>query len=154
MAQATGDRPQEARRSSGQGIVEYAVLMALISAALIGIQVYARRGLQAGIKIAADQLGGQVEGMRYDSGDRTSSVIASGSVLERQFAQRAQADRTVVTDVEGGGLVTSAVAVGGDTTMVTDALTDPGADNPFCQEAFQEASGRLSACAAVVTAVE
>lgn len=155
MTQATRHTPQEAQqRSSGQAIVEYAVLVALISVAIVEIQAYAKRGIQAGIKAATDQIGDQVEGMRYDSGDRTSSVLASGSALERQSAQRTQAERAVSTDVQTGGLVKTDVAVGADATTVTDALTDPGANSPLCQEAVTKAGGHLSVCAAVVTTVK
>ena len=38
----------------GQAIFEYALLLAIVMAALAGIQVYARRGIQAGVKLTVD----------------------------------------------------------------------------------------------------
>lgn len=47
------------RKHRAQSIVEYAILIGLIFAALAGMQVYSRRGINAAIKLAADQAGTQ-----------------------------------------------------------------------------------------------
>ena len=43
--------------------MEYAVLVGIVAAALVTMQTYITRGVQAGIKVAADQLGDQRRGL-------------------------------------------------------------------------------------------
>lgn len=45
----------------GQSIMEYAILVSLVIAALTGMQLYVRRGLQARIKDASDNLPNYVQ---------------------------------------------------------------------------------------------
>ena len=54
----------------GQSIMEYAILVSLVIAALTGMQLYVRRGLQARIKDASDNLPNyvQTEGAGLDAG--------------------------------------------------------------------------------------
>ena len=40
----------------GQTILEYLMIFAVVSAAILGMQVYAKRGIQATMKTAADQM--------------------------------------------------------------------------------------------------
>ena len=40
----------------GQAFVEYAILFAVVAAALLGMQLYAKRSLQGGIKMAVDRM--------------------------------------------------------------------------------------------------
>lgn len=47
----------------GQAIVEYAVLIGIAATALVVMQTYIKRGVQAGIKVAADQIGDQRRGI-------------------------------------------------------------------------------------------
>ncbi len=42
-----------------QSLIEYSLILAIVGAALVGMQFYMKRGLQAAIKISADQLGSQ-----------------------------------------------------------------------------------------------
>jgi Flp pilus assembly pilin Flp len=49
-------RRRNARKNIGQSTVEYAVLLAIVAAALIGMQVYLKRGLQGRVKDLADQI--------------------------------------------------------------------------------------------------
>lgn len=42
-----------------QSVIEYALLLALVGAALVTMQVYMKRGIQGAVKGAADQLGPQ-----------------------------------------------------------------------------------------------
>ena len=43
----------------GQSTVEYAVLIAVVAAALLGVQFYAKRAVQGRVKASADQIGDQ-----------------------------------------------------------------------------------------------
>lgn len=101
--------------SRGQSVAEYAILIALISMAIAGMQLYAKRGIQAGVKVAADQLSpiagdadgskAQLAGIRYESGDRSNSVVAEGSVLNRASASTSKKTQVAETSTtEGGGV--------------------------------------------------
>lgn len=43
-------------RQHGQSTLEYAVFIAVVSAALIGMQIYVRRAIQANLKTLEDQV--------------------------------------------------------------------------------------------------
>lgn len=105
---------------AGQAVLEYAVLVSLAIAAIVGMQVYAKRGLQAGIKKAADQMSpfaddaqgekAQAEGMRYESGERRNRVAAApGDVLEQQAKVKNTVDRTVQEREESDGSYTRTI---------------------------------------------
>jgi Flp pilus assembly pilin Flp len=50
------------RNSRAQSLSEYALLIAIIGAALIGMQTYMKRGIQGVVKLAADEIGNQRNG--------------------------------------------------------------------------------------------
>jgi len=45
----------------GQSILEYAVLIGVVVAGLIGMQIYLKRGMMGGIKKSADSIGSQFD---------------------------------------------------------------------------------------------
>lgn len=47
----------------GQSITEYAILIGIVSAAIMGMNVYVKRGVQAGIKQSVDQMASQEDGV-------------------------------------------------------------------------------------------
>lgn len=110
-----GLREEPERASSrGQAIQEYAVLIALLMAALVGTQTYLKRRVQGLVKAAADQMSpvsgdtdgskAQALGMQYESGDRTSAVMTSpGDLLDRRSASSASSRTEVRTDTAPGG---------------------------------------------------
>ena len=79
--------------SHGQSLLEYAVMVGLVIAAVTGMSVYAKRGLQSAVKSAADDMSPiraqarannilnadptgeetQLMGIQYESGDRRDS---------------------------------------------------------------------------------
>lgn len=61
----------------GQSIIEYAVILGLVVAGLTAMQVYIKRGIQAGIKVAADELGPQEKAEELDpeKGTKAASEI-------------------------------------------------------------------------------
>lgn len=59
-------------RNKGQSIMEYAIIIGIVVIALSAMQVYVRRGIQATIKVAADQLGPQ-EYAVSDQGEQRES---------------------------------------------------------------------------------
>jgi len=46
-------------RSASQSMMEYTIVIGLVALAILGMQTYARRGLQVVIKLAADPIGDQ-----------------------------------------------------------------------------------------------
>lgn len=85
-------------------MAEYAVLIGIVAAALLAMQIYAKRGLQAGLKTAADQIGSQADGIRYESGERLNRrVIIPGTVLDRQSAVKSTVSRTITERELAGG---------------------------------------------------
>ena len=62
---------------SSQSILEYAILVVLITIALMAMSLYFRRGIQSVIKIAADEAGNQKEAEDIDplKGIKASSII-------------------------------------------------------------------------------
>ena len=99
---------QPRRRSflyaKGQSIMEYVVLIGVVAAAVLGMQAYAKRGIQAGIKVAADRIGSQQEGLedinlslpwkvsgetvisKQSDALRTTSLLSQGSVMTQTQA--------------------------------------------------------------------
>ena len=80
----------------GQALAEYALLIGTIAAAVMGISVYVKRGIQASIKEMADQIGSQTDGIRSESGDRLSDRLITGKVL----AKESKVDTAVAQEVE------------------------------------------------------
>lgn len=70
----------------GQALFEYAVIIGIVVLALGMMQVYVRRGIQAGIKIAADELGRQEDSVELDptQGTLQSSQTRVLSAATRQ----------------------------------------------------------------------
>lgn len=59
-------------KACGQSTLEYAVIIAVIVAALLAMQVYVKRGIQGRLRTAADEVGQQ-----YDPGNTTSDITTS-----------------------------------------------------------------------------
>ncbi len=61
----------------GQSIMEYAILVSLVIAALTGMQLYVRRGLQARIKDASDNLPNYVQ---REAGVEPGAIFNEGHI--------------------------------------------------------------------------
>ena len=96
----------------GQTLLEYLLLFAVISAAMLGMQVYAKRGIQAVVKTAVDEMSpvpgdtdgrtAQALGMQQESGDRQKQ-ISSGSVLEKRSVITTVTNQTRTAEEKEGG---------------------------------------------------
>lgn len=67
-------------KAKAQSILEYAVVLAAVVTALVGMQLFFKRGIQASLKLAADQIGAQQDSADVDivrGGVITSSEAAS-----------------------------------------------------------------------------
>ena len=119
----------------GQSILEYLLIFAVVSAAILGMQVYAKRGIQAVMKTAADQMSpmmdpatnepdgwaGQVLGMWQEFGDqRKLKEIPAGAVVWKDLLIRTDAHRLYTTrEIDGG----RREAVDDDVTQSTGTST-------------------------------
>jgi Flp pilus assembly pilin Flp len=59
-----------------QSIIEYAIVLSLVTAVFIGMQTYLKRGVQAAVKISTDRMGTQVGG---------APVVNRGGGIEEDF---------------------------------------------------------------------
>ena len=114
----------------GQTLLEYLLLFAVISAAMLGMQVYAKRGIQAVVKTVVDEMSpvpgdtsgkdAQALGMRQESGDRQKQ-ISSGSVLEKRSVITTVTNQTrTAEEKEGGRHITNVTR---DETVATGTST-------------------------------
>ena len=113
------------KRTRGQSTAEYAILIALVIAAMIAMQTYVKRGLQARTKDAIDYLAEQ-------TGDLGNTVQFEPQYLSSSFqVTRNQDQNFIMTNKEIGGISTNAVteikrASGGyQIQTYTGAVTSP-----------------------------
>ncbi len=114
----------------GQAILEYAILLGIVTAALLGMQLYAKRSLQATVKFTADQIGNQADGIRYEGGERQNKVVAEGQTRQRVTAASSSPVRTQNTqELDGGGQLTTTDEINevqGAVTQCGDGGCPPG----------------------------
>ncbi len=67
----------------GQNIIDYSIIISIVAIALATMQPYIRRGIQATIKVAADQLGPQ-----YQQNPQTDSRVNSETSLATSNVNR------------------------------------------------------------------
>jgi hypothetical protein len=99
-------------RRNAQAISEYLVLITLIAAALTVMQIYFRRSVQAVVKIAADEIGGQKEGaatedlhlvwFEKDNTDVNSTMVSTKT--ETKFLQASVTRGIDETITQEGGI--------------------------------------------------
>lgn len=98
-----------------QSISEYVILIGIIALALIGMQVYMRRGIQAVVKVAADQIGDQKKGgteydYRYEWKEkREANTVATTSGTQNTISFEGGA----VTHVKNESTAYSGILFGG-----------------------------------------
>lgn len=137
---------QRSLRLQGQAIVEYAILLGVAALAVAGMQLYAKRGIQAGIKMAADRLApplppgstsvlahvpvderAQALGMLHEASSAEDTPINphqnKGSILDKVSATRAQTIQGVNTRIEAGGRIRKTVL---ENTITTGAIEVEG----------------------------
>lgn len=74
----------EKRRA--QSIMEYSIVLGVVVAILVGMQVYLKRGIQAGIKIAADQVG--VQNKALPELDPREDAVQEGNSTSNTFSEK------------------------------------------------------------------
>ncbi|MDP8259867.1 MAG: hypothetical protein P9L96_02535 [Candidatus Gygaella obscura] len=68
------------RKNKAQTIIEYAVFVAFLVAAVIAIQVYFKRGVQGRIRQTADEIGSQYDPENTISNWQTTRISTSSSM--------------------------------------------------------------------------
>lgn len=83
----------------GQAVFEYAIIIGIVVLALGMMQVYLRRGIQAGIKIAMDELGLQRD-FEFDPtlGTAQDSLAHSSSFAQRETSLGEGGSRGISVD--------------------------------------------------------
>lgn len=66
------------KNTTAQSVIEYAILIGIVASALMAMQVYIKRGVQAGIKVSTDTLLGEQSVLDNDyKKPRTERVLLS-----------------------------------------------------------------------------
>ncbi len=117
------------------------MLIGIITAAMLGIQLYAKRGIQAGVKVAADQMSpcvgdpcvsdptgesAQANGLSYETGNRTTRAFAVGLVLANKSAIRTHQEHTVTNAIGFEGAAQRTIEPGQDVVQTTGELQGYG----------------------------
>lgn len=101
--------------SKGQSSIEYAVLIALIVAACLAMQVYAKRGLSGRIRASADSIGEQY------APNKTTGTFTTTIASDTTTTSKLVKDRDV-----GGG--TKADVMVTTTTINNDSTSKTGSE--------------------------
>lgn len=98
----------------GQTTTEYVILIGIVMAALLSMQVYMKRGMQAMIKVAADQMGKQEDAEEIDpqKGTKRDSQIKT----ETTGTERLQVFKTGKQQLDSERISSSS----GTTTFISE----------------------------------
>ena len=108
-----------------QATFEYAIILAIVAGALTAMQVYFKRGIQAGIKICSDELGEQKKGLG-EKIDLESGIFPAASI------HHSVTESTVRLQIEKGEERT--LSIDESTTTVGDMVSKPFALQPVSGE--------------------
>lgn len=78
----------------GQNLSEYAIIIGLVSLALIGMQVYIKRGMQGRLR----DLANQISPTQYERGNTTATYITTHNTDVSESQGHLDYTRTVSTD--------------------------------------------------------
>lgn len=70
------------KRIKGQSIVEYALIIAVVAAALLAVNIYVKRGVQGKLRETSDDIGAQFEThntMVHSVRDRSGKTVEAAS---------------------------------------------------------------------------
>jgi uncharacterized protein (UPF0333 family) len=63
------------RKSKGQSIIEYAIVLSIVTAAIMAMQTYIKRGIQGVVKVAADEMKMSEDGVGQFEGMQESGLV-------------------------------------------------------------------------------
>ena len=101
---------------AGQSTLEYAVVIAVVAAALLGMQVYMRSGVAGRLRTATDQVGDQFSPTAYKSRIRTDQKSATEDTLHVAGATPAESQAS-------GESKSKTITLGSGATAVTNIFT-------------------------------
>jgi hypothetical protein len=112
------------RNKKGQSILEYAILLGVVIAALLIMQAFVKRGYQGGLKDASDRMGDQ-----FSAGGTTEQdmrQMSSDQVIVEEVATGSEINAFGVgaTGTLSRGAVGYTERTGGTQTMTSQAWTD------------------------------
>lgn len=122
----------------GQAIAEYVVLLGLVAAALWGMNVYVKRGIQGTVKRVADTFSAQSDAERKSNRFETitnstqkQGLNVAGGILTTQYGSGSGGDRSFISNsVQTINRSDSEINPTGSVTNVTlDKCTDPDRSN-------------------------
>lgn len=118
-------------KSHGQSVTEYAIVFSVVAAAILGMQIFVRRGLQAKEKAVVDHFT-SVTGSAIGAGGGTIATISQYEPYYASSAYGVTQGSTTNDTVAAGGVVTRTVT--NDSTTRTGSATtgtDLNADNTW-----------------------
>lgn len=96
------------KNKKAQGMLEYALLLAIFVAVIVVMQIYVKRGLQGKFKQTADQIGEQfTTGQQYTIETRRGSYREETTAAKMDGTAKSVAELQkgwTVSDVKGGGV--------------------------------------------------
>jgi len=112
-------------KKKAQSTLEYVVLVSIIAAALTAMQIYFKRGIQATVKLAADDMS---RGMQSESGDDVSAQKKGAVDYDYKYEWKWKGDADTFTSSTGVSttehMEDGAVSYGkNDTTTQTGVLS-------------------------------
>lgn len=125
------------RNKKAQNTAEYAILIALVVGAVVAMQSYVQRGLQARTRGTSLYMKDQIsEAMRNNDGDMAASIGNTGQYnpyyLDQQYETTRDSEETATAAptniVLTGTSNKSRAAAGYDTTLYDSAIGDMGQD--------------------------
>lgn len=94
-------------KAKAQSIIEYALLLGIIGLALGVMQLYFKRGIQAAIKVSADQLASQEGSSSKEPGQKiTGTSVEEANTTETNIRSPAEVTFNRVTTSEASSTTT------------------------------------------------
>lgn len=135
------------KKTSGQSILEYALLLGVIIAAILIMQVWVKRGFQAHLKDASDKIGGGQTFSAGSTGISENRTLSTNQTIKEEVATTKEADTGIasyvgVSNISGDGTVEAGVysytnRSGGKTTSEVKEQTDAATQEKFRWDEYQ-----------------
>jgi hypothetical protein len=95
------------RKRKGQSTLEYALIIAVVVAALLVVQIYMRRSVRGRLRSSSDQVGDQYGVAEYDRGVITIGGTASGGGTTVTHESRTDTTGGILSDIQTGETIES-----------------------------------------------
>ena len=95
------------RKKKGQSTLEYALIIAVVVAALLVVQIYMRRSVRGRLRASSDQIGDQYGVAQYDRGVGSKGGIASGGGVTITHETRTDTTGGILSNITTGETIES-----------------------------------------------